>query len=306
MELNTVNSFTVTPSASAPTPTSSTIPPESPAVMHPAMEDEEPPSSPNTTFAQQGVVVELNNTKFNHSNTLSTMIETIESAGVDENIEPACVLAAADIGPQAQQNRKLNELQQENEGKKQSAGSICNQKDHQQKRLRSDPRLQAIATQASLYVSAFFMTYFWSTLLVMLGLAGISFGFWLHCMLYFFLPLQGFWNCLIFLKPAIQRIVSKTRKNMNRRGKNSNSNSNARMPSYVQIVRQAIKEESTGYVIPKKRPLSRVLSQRSAGGSGGSSRWMVNPSLMMTGGNNTGGGSSRSNNILSRTLRVDN
>lgn len=63
-----------------------------------------------------------------------------------------------------------------------------------------------IAIQAILYIASFCLTYIWGVVISLCILLEIPMGFWAHALNSLFLPLQGFWNVVIFLRPTVQRM----------------------------------------------------------------------------------------------------
>jgi len=64
---------------------------------------------------------------------------------------------------------------------------------------------QRIAVQGMLYVLAFYLTYLFSTITSITLITAEKAYFPIQFLDTFFIPLQGFWNCCIYLRPSIQK-----------------------------------------------------------------------------------------------------
>jgi hypothetical protein len=62
-----------------------------------------------------------------------------------------------------------------------------------------------MARQAFWYLLNFFLTYVWSTAWSIVLAFGGTPSFGLYCFMYIFLPWQGFWNAIIYIRPRYMR-----------------------------------------------------------------------------------------------------
>ena len=66
-------------------------------------------------------------------------------------------------------------------------------------------RLKKIKIQAFLYIGGFFVVWIWTSIRLILEMLGIESPFWLEAVATFTLPLQGFFNFMIFVRQPIAR-----------------------------------------------------------------------------------------------------